>query len=211
MARRGAALREHILDSAKVAFLETGFERSSMDAIAARAETSKRSLYAYFPTKDALFLAVIEHMRELFDERTHDPAHYGADPVEAMVRYCLRLTQLLRWTSVVQTLRLAIAEADRLPQIASGLYDVLLGNTAKTLTAHIAANFPLSPAACRQVAEQLVALTVHPLMPRVLTGVEPTVDDLPAEGAAAKRGELARIREAARMLLREAERVGAAE
>ncbi|MEU7784849.1 helix-turn-helix domain-containing protein [Amycolatopsis sp. NPDC049159] len=37
MARRGAALREHILDTAKAAFLEDGFERTSMDAIAARA------------------------------------------------------------------------------------------------------------------------------------------------------------------------------
>lgn len=52
MARRGEALREHILDTAKLAFLEDGFERTSMDAIAARAETSKRPLYAHFPTKD---------------------------------------------------------------------------------------------------------------------------------------------------------------
>jgi len=204
MARRGAALREHILDSAKVAFLETGFERSSMDAIAARAETSKRSLYAYFPTKDDLFLAVIEHMHELFEERVHGPAHYGSDPVEAMVRYCVRLTQLLRWTSVVQTLRLAIAEAERLPQIASGLYDVLLGDTAQTLTDHIAANFPLAATASRKVAENLIALTAHPLMPRLLTGVEASVDELPAEGTAMKRSDLARIRQVTRMLLNEA-------
>ena len=65
MARRGQALREHILDTAKLAFLEGGFERTSMDAIAARAETSKRSLYAHFPTKDALFLAVLERIRAL--------------------------------------------------------------------------------------------------------------------------------------------------
>jgi hypothetical protein len=32
---------------AKDVFLETGYERASMDAVAARAGTSKRSLYAH--------------------------------------------------------------------------------------------------------------------------------------------------------------------
>src|SRR6184192_1078373 len=99
MARRGEALREHILDSAKLAFLVDGFERTSMDAIAARAETSKRSLYAHFPTKDALFLAVIERVRALFGARMHTPTQYADEPAEAVVRYCGRFLQLLRWSS----------------------------------------------------------------------------------------------------------------
>src|SRR5450755_3901656 len=44
MARRGDKLREHILWIAKEVFLEMGFERASMDLVARRAETSKRSL-----------------------------------------------------------------------------------------------------------------------------------------------------------------------
>ncbi|MQY20980.1 TetR/AcrR family transcriptional regulator [Nocardia macrotermitis] len=80
MARRGEALRGHILDTAKLAFLETGFERTAMDTIAARAETSKRSLCAHFPTKDTLFLAVVERIRNLFDERMGTPADYASEP-----------------------------------------------------------------------------------------------------------------------------------
>jgi len=60
MARRGDKLREHILWIAKDVFLEMGFERASMDVVAARAETSKRSLYAHFESKEKLFLAVID-------------------------------------------------------------------------------------------------------------------------------------------------------
>jgi AcrR family transcriptional regulator len=44
VARRGDELREHIVWAAKDVFLEMGFERASMDVVAARAATSKRSL-----------------------------------------------------------------------------------------------------------------------------------------------------------------------
>src|SRR4051794_12447408 len=123
MARRGEALREHILDTAKLAFLDDGFERTSMDAIAARAETSKRSLYAHFATKDALFLAVVERGRALFGDRIGSPADYAEQPAEAVVRYCGRFVQLLGWSSVGKMVRLGISEADRLPELTAGLFD----------------------------------------------------------------------------------------
>src|SRR5580698_6907535 len=52
MTRRGDTLREHILWTAKEVFLEMGFERASMDVVANRAQTSKRSLYAHFQSKE---------------------------------------------------------------------------------------------------------------------------------------------------------------
>ncbi|NUP49796.1 MAG: TetR/AcrR family transcriptional regulator [Catenulispora sp.] len=194
MARRGAALREHILDTAKLAFLEDGFERTSMDAIAARAETSKRSLYAHFPTKDALFLAVVEHIRALFGARMRTPAEYSAQPSEAVVLYCGRFVQLLRWSSVARTLRLGIAEADRLPDLAAGLYDVLFEATAADLAAHLAAASGIAADEARAVADELIGLAIHPVLPRLLFGVEPFVEDLPEEGRLAADVDLDRIR-----------------
>ena len=61
--------RNSILLVAKDVFLETGYERASMDAVAARAGTLKRSLYAHFESKDKLFLAVLELIRELEADR----------------------------------------------------------------------------------------------------------------------------------------------
>jgi AcrR family transcriptional regulator len=43
-----------------------GFERASMDLVAERAATSKRSLYAHFKSKDKLFLAIADLVRALF-------------------------------------------------------------------------------------------------------------------------------------------------
>ena len=70
MARRGDELRKHVLQVARGVFLEMGFERASMDEVASRAETTKRSLYAHFESKEKLFLAVIERMRGRFLEPT---------------------------------------------------------------------------------------------------------------------------------------------
>jgi len=90
MARRGEELREHILWIAKEVFLEMGFERASMDVVANRAETSKRSLYAYFESKEKLFLAFIALVRSLFLGRLRMPGDYSDKPVEALVMFCGR-------------------------------------------------------------------------------------------------------------------------
>ncbi len=194
MARRGQELREHILDTAKLAFLEDGFERTSMDAIAARAETSKRSLYAHFPTKDALFLAVVERIRVLFGARMRTPAEYSAQPSEAVVQYCGRFVQLLRWSSVARMLRLGIAEADRLPDLAAGLYDVLFGITVRDLASHLVTALGLAADKAEVVANELIGLVIHPTLPRLLFGVEPLVDEMPEETRLATDVDLDRIR-----------------
>lgn len=193
MARRGQALREHILDTAKLAFLEGGFERTSMDAIAARAETSKRSLYAHFPTKDALFLAVVERVRTLFGERMRTPAEYSEDPSAAIVQYCGRFVQLLRWSSVGMMLRSAIAESERLPDLASGLYDVMFAGTARNLASHMEATLGVAGDRAEAVATELVGLAIHPLLPRLLFGVDPLVDEAPDPSRLADEVDLDRI------------------
>lgn len=194
MARRGEALREHILDAAKSAFLETGFERTSMDAIAARAETSKRSLYAHFPTKDALFLAVVARIRILFGERIGAPAEHHDQPTEAIVLYCGRFVQLLRWSSVALTLRLAIAEAERLPALASGLYDVLFTDTVGDLAAYVHKVWALPDDGAQSFAEELIGFCIHPTLPRVLFGMDPLAAEIPESSQVATDVDLDRIR-----------------
>lgn len=201
MARRGEALREHILDTAKLAFLDSGFERTSMDAIAARAETSKRSLYAHFPTKDALFLAVVERIRALFAERMGTPADYAGEPAEAIARYCGRFVQLLRWSSVGKMVRLGIGEAERLPDLAAGLFDVVFGVTAGNVAAHLVATSGLAADEAEAVANELIGLAIHPALPRLLFGVEPLTDELPDRARLAIDVDLNRIRRLLRLVL----------
>jgi AcrR family transcriptional regulator len=63
---RTEAKRETIVEAAAAVFLESGFEGASMTQIAARAGSSKRTLYGYFPSKEGLFVAVAHSVAEQF-------------------------------------------------------------------------------------------------------------------------------------------------
>ena len=75
--------RQAILDHASVIFRACGYDRASMAQIAARVGGSKTTLYGYFPSKQALFLAVMTEAMEaqtqalvaLIDMGTEDPRH----------------------------------------------------------------------------------------------------------------------------------------
>lgn len=56
---RARAKYGQILDSARVLFLDQGFDATSMDAIAREAGVSKATLYVHFDDKDDLLLALV--------------------------------------------------------------------------------------------------------------------------------------------------------
>lgn len=57
---RTEAKRELILEIAAAVFLAEGFEGASMSEIARRVGGSKATLYGYFPSKEDLFLGVVQ-------------------------------------------------------------------------------------------------------------------------------------------------------
>ncbi|MFD8566778.1 TetR/AcrR family transcriptional regulator [Streptomyces sp. NPDC059639] len=204
-ARRGEKLREHILWTAKDVFLEAGFERTSMDVVAQRAETSKRSLYAHFPSKDALFSGVVALVRELYLERLAAPEDYvteqRADPADALVHYCGRLLQLLLWSSSLRTLRMGIAEAERVPEIASGYYEAIFGAPTERIGAYISRTWNLPENAAREAAESLVAQTIHPELMQGLLGVREPITERPDETTLTADVNLERIAASVRRIL----------
>ncbi|GFM76100.1 MULTISPECIES: TetR/AcrR family transcriptional regulator [Pseudomonas] len=54
--------RESIVMAAIAEFRDRGFEVTSMDRIAARAEVSKRTVYNHFPSKEELFAEIIQRL-----------------------------------------------------------------------------------------------------------------------------------------------------
>lgn len=68
MARRpapeGADRRQQILESALTVFAEQGFEGATTKEIARRADVTQGLIYFYFPSKEDLFFATIEHETE---------------------------------------------------------------------------------------------------------------------------------------------------
>jgi AcrR family transcriptional regulator len=76
MREAGEATRGRILAAAKKEFSENGLAGARINRIAAEANASKERLYAYFPSKEALFAAVTE---KLVVDVSEDTAVAGGD------------------------------------------------------------------------------------------------------------------------------------
>ena len=113
---------ERILDAARRAFLERGLAGASIDEIAARARAGKPTIYARFPSKEALFTAVV--MRNV---SAIVGAFEGHIPAGKTIEE--RLTQLgvtlLHWAlagDTVDLMRVGISEAHRFPHLADSVH-----------------------------------------------------------------------------------------
>jgi len=63
------AMRLHIVGTAIKLFRKQGFENTTMEAIAGKAEVTKRTLYSYFPVKEAIVSAHWIHTTEKNSKR----------------------------------------------------------------------------------------------------------------------------------------------
>ena len=59
MRTRNPATRQRIVDAAYESFWRSGYTRTNVDGIAARAGVTKRTLYGHFRSKDDLLTAVL--------------------------------------------------------------------------------------------------------------------------------------------------------
>jgi AcrR family transcriptional regulator len=181
MARRGDQLREHILWAAKEVFLEMGFERASMDVVAARAETSKRSLYAHFESKEKLFLAVIDLVRGLFLGRLRMPGDYSEKPAEALTMFCGRYLEVLLYESSIRMCRVSMAETTRFPEGAAQHFDVMFTEVHTRLSAYLKTIFGLSAKASAEAAQRLLGQILYPRFVRALFGMDALADSFDRE------------------------------
>jgi AcrR family transcriptional regulator len=161
-----------MLWTAKDVFLEMGFERASMDVVAGRAKTSKRSLYAHFESKEKLFLAVIDLVRGLFLSRLRMPGDYSEKPAEALVMFCGRYLEILLYQGSIQMCRVSMAETARFPQGAAQHFDVMFTEVHTRLSTYLKTTFGLSARASSEAAQRLLGQLLYPRLLRGLFGVD---------------------------------------
>ncbi|NGO45609.1 TetR/AcrR family transcriptional regulator [Streptomyces ureilyticus] len=115
--------RAAILSAARELFLADGFDRTSVDAVAARAKVSKRTVYDYFGDKQTLLKAVVDAIgesmistirRALDDTLTARPE--AADLEDALITFSMRIaTDMLDSAEYATLQRLVRAESGHLP------------------------------------------------------------------------------------------------
>lgn len=177
MQRRGDDLRDRILSAAKDVFLAHGFERASMDLIAEKADTTKRTLYAHFESKEKLFLAIVDYTRELLAARLKFPADYGDDPEHALVLFCGRFLETMIRNRSIRMCRLTLAEAGRFPDGAVLFHEAIFGTVQDRLARHLRERMAVPKSTATRAAVDLLGRILYPRFTRALFGAEPEVGE----------------------------------
>jgi len=76
--------RDEILDAAAKVFARKGFARTKVEEIANALGVAKGTIYLYFRSKEALFLAVADRTMSLLQNRVRSKAAEIADPLQRM-------------------------------------------------------------------------------------------------------------------------------
>ena len=78
--------KEEIIQAAEQVFISKGFEHSTMDDIAAKAELSKGTLYLYFKSKEDLHMAVARRAIVLLSSITLKVSEQAGNAIEKLQR-----------------------------------------------------------------------------------------------------------------------------
>ncbi|WP_339176785.1 TetR/AcrR family transcriptional regulator [Paenibacillus sp. FSL R5-0701] len=119
--RKGSSdKRAKIMAAARDLFLSDGFDRSSVDAVAAKAGVSKRTVYDYYGDKQNLLLAVVEEsslaVLDMIEQGISDHLLEFEDMKQALILFCEQIVASANGSSDYMALiRLVTVEAANLP------------------------------------------------------------------------------------------------
>lgn len=94
------ATRQRLVEAARVLFLDQGYTATGIAQILKAADARSGSLYHYFPTKEDLLIAVLEHYQELLCPAVIDPVKTRlSDPIERVFGVLDGYRQMLLMTN----------------------------------------------------------------------------------------------------------------
>lgn len=168
--RRKEARPAELLDAAFALFVERGFAATRIDDIAARAGVSKGTVYLYFPSKQAVFEALVRQSVLPNVERLIGETVAPETPVlEILPRLLRAIMQTVAGSQLMQFPRLIIAESPQFPELAQfwreTVIDRMLGTVSGLIARGIAAGEirPVDPA-------DAARLMIAPLLMAVIWG-----------------------------------------
>jgi TetR/AcrR family transcriptional regulator of autoinduction and epiphytic fitness len=117
--------RIDILTAAQAEFKEKGFLGASMDALAKRAEVSKRTVYNHFPSKESLFHAIVKQLCDCFSQALNI-TYQGDRPLnEQLLSVAKNELELIKSAEFRDLNRITLGELIRSPALAPGTIEYL--------------------------------------------------------------------------------------
>ena len=125
--------RERVLRAATSSFLARGYA-SSVDDIARRAGVAKQTVYAHFPSKDALFKEVAHDLtRRVLVELEGDPQDLRA----GLVRFAIAYRERVLSAQGIATFRTVVPEIPRFRALARSMYAASAGQMVRQLATYL--------------------------------------------------------------------------
>jgi AcrR family transcriptional regulator len=160
-----------ILAAAEELFLALGFRATSMDLVAQRAGVSKMTVYAHFPSKRALFAAIIDDLARQLARAIEAPALKDIPPEAALRLVGRQYLELVLKPSSLALHRLVVAEAARTPGLGALIYECGPAQVVRTLAEYLARQESLEIPEPRLAAEQFLGAVLGHVQLRQLLEV----------------------------------------
>lgn len=123
-AEQKARRPQEILEAAFEEFAVNGYAMTRVEDVAARLGVTKGTVYLYFPTKDALFEAMMKHISAPFVEmRASIGALTGSCGQRLRAMLLFAYDKIANDRKMREPLRLSLAEGTRFPHIVDQHYD----------------------------------------------------------------------------------------
>lgn len=159
--------RRRILDATTAVFLERGYERASTSEIARRARTSKQTLYALFPTKADLFIAVMSAKTEHLFARHVEYIQSSDPPRQALAEMGSMILALFSAPQFLSLYRIVIAEAHLFPDLARQLWSTCMLRGRRLLAEYLRSR-RLGAPAYEQSAAQFISFVLGDFLINVM-------------------------------------------
>ncbi len=115
--------REAFVNAAREAFFANGYAGTAMSTIAAKVGGSKTTLWSYFPSKQDLFVAVVDDIVERYGQAL-TVVMQPSEPVETALRnFAAAMMATVLSEPIVSLHRLVAGEAGRFPELGTLFYE----------------------------------------------------------------------------------------
>jgi len=125
-----------LLDVAAEIFISEGFSAASTNEIARRANSSKTTFYSRFPTKERLFLAVIERRVNGIFQQVAATLPEEPPVEETLRKYGSTLIRLAMSKEQIALIRVVSMEAAKFPELGKRFYELGPKRGEETLAAY---------------------------------------------------------------------------
>jgi TetR/AcrR family transcriptional regulator, mexJK operon transcriptional repressor len=117
-------LEAAILDQATTTFLAEGFAATTIEGIAKSSRVAKRTIYARWPGKQALFRAIVERLLANWFAEAERDEFESLDLTAALTHLAQQLLMVALKPEAVALHRLMVSEAGRFPELPIMMHQV---------------------------------------------------------------------------------------